>query len=292
MKPILFSLFDNQMLANQLNDHDDYEMGDLTLRQFPDDETYIKINSIVKNRNVILITSLDHPNIKLLPLFFVCDTLRDLGAKEIGLIAPYLAYMRQDKRFTPGEGITSRYFASLLSQYFNWLITVDPHLHRINKLDEIYTIPTTVLHAVSSISNWIKNEIDNPLIIGPDSESEQWIAAIAKNIDAPYIIAEKIRKGDREVEVTIPGLEKYPENIPILIDDIISTAKTMLETIRHLKIMKMKPPICIGIHAVFSGGAYNELLNSGADRIITCNTINHISNAIDLVPMIMDALKK
>lgn len=285
MKPILFSLFDHPVLT-----HDDYEIGDFTLHQFPDDETYIKVNTVVKDRKVVLITSLDHPNTKLLPLLLVCETLRDLGAEEVGLVVPYLAYMRQDKRFNVGEGITAKYFASLLSQYFDWLITVDPHLHRIKNLGEIYTIPTTVLHATDAISRWIKKEIENPLIIGPDGESEQWIASIAKDVGAPYVISEKIRRGDRDVESTTPDLEKYPENTPVLVDDIISTAKTMLQTIQHLKTMQMKPAVCIGIHAIFSGDAYAELLHSGVDRVITCNTIHHPSNAIDLGAMLMDAL--
>jgi ribose-phosphate pyrophosphokinase len=65
----------------------------------------------------------------------------------------------------------------------------------------------------------------------------------------------------------------------------------MLETIHHLKIMKMKPPICIGVHGIFSGDAYSELLNSGADSIITCNTIKHASNAIDLSSILIHTLK-
>jgi ribose-phosphate pyrophosphokinase len=291
MRPILFHLFDTTILNNALQDCDDFEMGELMLRQFPDDETYIKINTKVKDRKVILIASLDRPNTKLLPLIFICETIRDLGAKEVGLVAPYLAYMRQDKIFHPGESITSKYFASLLSQHFNWLVTIDPHLHRINKLDEIYAIPTTVLHAIIPISHWIINEVNNPLLIGPDSESEQQVSPIAKNIGAPYVLCEKIREGDHDVKVIIPELEKYSENIPILIDDIISTGKTMVETIHYLKIMKMKSPICIGVHGIFSGDAYSELLNSGADSVITCNTIKHVSNAIDLGSILIHTLK-
>lgn len=291
MKPIIFSLFDNGSIVEAFHHDKAYEIGNITLHQFPDDESYIKINSGVKDRKVILMTSLDRPNTKLLPLLFACETIRGLGAKEIGLIAPYLAYMRQDKIFNPGEGITSKYFASLLSKYFNWLMTIDPHLHRINKLTEIYKIPTTVLHAAKPISNWIKEEINNPLIIGPDRESEQWIASIAKNVRAPYTVAEKIRRGDKEIEIFISNLESYHKCTPILVDDIISTAKTMLGTIYHLKTMKMKPPICISIHAVFAGDSYDELLKSGVEKVITCNTIQHESNAIDVTSLLMGAMK-
>ncbi len=162
----------------------DLVMGDLTLHLFPDDETYIKINSNVKDQKVILFASLDYPNQKLLPLVFTAQTIKELGAKEVGLLTPYLAYMRQDKQFNPGEGITSKYFAALLSEYFDYLVTVDPHLHRRKSLDEIYKIPTTVLHATTAIANWIKKHIKNPLIIGPDKESEQWVSDIAQKANS------------------------------------------------------------------------------------------------------------
>ncbi len=290
MKPLLLALFDSVHLAPEIQAQCDAELGDLELRLFPDGETYVRINSEVKNRRIILVASLNQPNEKLVSLLWVAETARVLGAKEVGLIAPYLAYMRQDKQFNPGEGITSKYFARLLSQYFNWLITVDPHLHRYSSLGEIYSIPSVVLHASAAIADWIKNHIKNPLIIGPDQESKQWVAEISQKAAAPYIVLEKIRKDDRHVEVVLPAIEQYKDCMPVLVDDIISTARTMIETIQHLKNAHMKLPICIGIHAVFSGNAYDALLKAGAQKILTCNTIAHVSNAIDLAPVMGKAV--
>lgn len=293
MKPILFSLLDsNKMLTEKISENCNFEIGSLALHQFPDEETYIKINSDIKDRKIILFASLDHPNKKTLPLVFISQTMRELGAKEIGLISPYLAYMRQDKKFNPGEGITSKYFAALLSEYFDWLLTIDPHLHRRKSLDEIYTIPTTVLHATTPIVSWIKNNIKNPLIIGPDKESEQWVSDIAKKLNAPFLVLEKLRNGDRSVEISFPSIEQYQDCIPVLVDDIISTAKTMIETILHLKKMKAKPPICIGVHGIFAGNAYQDLLNAGVAKVITCNSIEHESNGIDLSQEICDWINK
>jgi ribose-phosphate pyrophosphokinase len=45
-------------------------------------------------------------------------------------------------------------------------------------------------------------------------------------------------------------LKKYIDHKPILVDDIISTARTMIETVGHLKNAGMKQPVCIGIHPV------------------------------------------
>lgn len=292
MKPIIFNIFDNHRLAEEISKYLDFGIGSITFRNFPDDETYIKINETVQNREVVIIDSLDRPNQKILPLLFIAETIRELGGKSIGLVAPYLSYMRQDTRFNPGEGITSKYFAKIISGYFDWLITVDPHLHRYGDLTALYSIKSSVVQSAPQISQWISQNVEKPVLIGPDMESEQWVSEIAKGSDVPYIILQKIRKGDQDVEVSIPEIGNYTNNVPVLIDDIISTGHTMIETIRHLNTIKMSSPICIGVHAVFADNSYENLINAGAKKIVTCNTINHPSNSIDLSFIISKSIEQ
>ena len=153
MQKIFFALPGNEALTKSLADKYNAESGRIIIRQFPDEETYVKILSVVKNKQVMMVCTLDHPDKKVLPLYFLSQTAKELGAKSTCLISPYLAYMRQDKRFEAGEGITSAYFSRLISSFTDSLITIDPHLHRRNNLSEIYSIPTTVLHASNLISD-------------------------------------------------------------------------------------------------------------------------------------------
>ena len=178
----------------------------------------------------------------MLPLLFAAATARELGASRVGLVAPYLAYMRQDRRFKPGEAVTSRQVARLLSDAFDWLVTVDPHLHRYSSLADIYSIPTHVVHAAPLIAEWIKANVTNPLIIGPDSESEQWVAAVASDVGAPYSVLEKVRHGDRDVEIRLKDLEQWKGRTPVLVDDIISTGRTMIEAVRLSVFARMAIP--------------------------------------------------
>lgn len=122
-------------------------LGAVTIRAFPDQESYVRIDTPVAGRDVILLCTLDRPDEKFLPLAFIAATARQLGAARVGLVAPYLGYLRQDKRFQDGEGITAEYFASLLSRVVDWIITVDPHLHRYHALSDIYAIPSQVVNA-------------------------------------------------------------------------------------------------------------------------------------------------
>ena len=290
MKTIVFALPGNESLAESITAGINGEKGNFEIRQFPDGETYVRVLSDVKEKNIFIVCTLHQPDSKLLPLLFLCNLLRELNVKSICLVAPYLAYMRQDKRFNPGEAVTSQYFAKLLSSLVDRLITIDPHLHRRVSMKEIYSISCEVLHAAELISDWIKNNIPDAILIGPDSESEQWVSEVAKNAGVPFIVLQKIRHGDSDVEVSVPQVEKYKNHTPVLVDDIISTARTMIATVEHLKNSGMKAPVCIGVHAVFAGNAYEELKKSGVDKIVTCNTIPHPSNKIDITNLLITKL--
>lgn len=206
----------------------------------------------------------------------------ELGAERFGLVAPYLAYMRQDRRFAEGEGVTSTYFAGLLSSAVDWIVTVDPHLHRLSSLAEIYSVEATVIHAAPAISQWIRDSVPWPVLIGPDAESAQRVGAVAERAGAPFTVLNKVRRGDRDVSVSITDVERWRDHTPILVDDIISTARTMSETVAHLRRAGLTAPICIGVHAVFANGAFQALVAAGPARVVTCSTIGHPSDAIDL----------
>lgn len=284
---VLFAFPGNEAVADILRTKGDFERGEITVHSFPDGETLVKLDTAVAGKDVLLLCTLDRPDEKATALMFFAKTAKELGAKSVRLIAPYLGYMRQDKRFHDGEAITSNIFAAFLSQHFDSLVTVDPHLHRHKNMNEIYTIPVTVLHATDAVAEWIMNNIDKPVLIGPDEESDQWVTEVAAKANAPYIVLLKTRRGDSEVEVSVPEISKYKDCTPILVDDIISTAHTMLETVQHVVKAGMKPPVCIGIHAVFAGKAWEALASSGAGAIITTNTISHLSNKIDVVPLLL-----
>lgn len=282
----------NETLTNTISRELEIPRGEIDVRHFPDGESYVRLVNDVNDKEVIVVATLHYPNDKFLPLLFLLQLLHDSGARKITLVAPYLAYMRQDKQFKPGEAITSNYFSKLITPYINHLITVDPHLHRIHSMAELYAIPATVLHAADLISDYVRHSIVSPVLIGPDSESEQWVSAVAFRAQAPYLVLEKHRHGDRSVDISVPQVDRYRHHTPVLIDDIISTARTMIETVEHLKIAGMKPPVCIGVHAVFSDQSFSDLVNAGPSKIVTCNTIPHPSNAIDLSSLIVETLRK
>jgi len=290
MNAVIFGFPGNERLAESLSGAG-LELGRMHLAPFPDGETHLRLDTEVKGRDVVLVCSLDRPDEKLLPLVFAAGTARELGARRIGLVAPYLAYLRQDARFRPGEAITSKHFAQVLNDHLDWLLCVDPHLHRYKSMRELYSIPAAVVHAAPDVAQWIKGDVDKPVIFGPDSESEQWVSEVARLAGAPFAVFEKLRKGDHDVEITMPYAHRWREHTPVLLDDIISSGGTMMAAVKLLAASGLRAPVCIGIHAVFAQGAYAKLQVCGAADVITCNTVFHTSNAIDVHPAIAERVR-
>lgn len=287
---LIASLPGNESFAAAIAHQLSGDVASLETREFPDGETYLRIRSEVDGRDLAVVCTLDRPNTKLIPIYLTAATARELGARRVGLIAPYLGYMRQDTRFKPGEAVSSRQVASLLSGVFDWIVTVDPHLHRYRSLGEVYSVPTRTAHAAPLLSRWIKENLKNPVIIGPDSESQQWVAAVAAASDAPYTVMEKIRRGDRDVEVRIRDLDPMTGRTPVLVDDIISTGRTMVEAVRALRTQGLRAATCLAVHGIFADDAYPALLEAGA-TVVTCNTVLHISNQIDVTNLVSDAVR-
>lgn len=266
--------------------------SELALHNFPDGETGVRIDVPVEGCCVILAGSLNQPDAKTLPLIFAADAARELGASQVGLVAPYLAYMRQDKRFHPGEAVTSRSYARLLSASLDFLVTVDPHLHRVHSLGEIYPIRTQVVAAAPLIARWLRGHVASPWLIGPDQESTQWVAEVARLVGAPWTVLRKTRRGDRDVGVRLTGRERWPGRVPVLLDDIVSTGETMLAATRLLVKAGLGAPVCIAVHALFDGEAHRRLRHGGASRVLSCDTVAHPSNAIRMAPPLARAVRQ
>ena len=286
MKPLLFAFPGNEAMAAGLCRLRGWEAAAWELRAFPDGETHIRFQSDPAGREVVLLCSLDRPNDKVLPLYLAASVARELGARRIGLVLPYLAYMRQDARFHSGEGITAKHFADLLSRTGDWLVTVDPHLHRVKSLDEIYNVPTAVVPAAPAIASWIGRHLNRPLLIGPDEESGQWVAQVAALAGCPSTTLRKERRGDREVSLSVPDLAPWRGCTPVLLDDIASTARTMIAAVARVREAGLAEPVCIAVHPLFAGDAYVELRAAGVADVVCTDTIAHPASRIGMADAI------
>lgn len=286
---VILPLPGNEAFARKVADIGGWELAALETRRFPDGESYVRLLTDVANRPVDLVATLAAPDDGFLRLVFAADAARSMGASSVTLVAPYLAYMRQDRRFKQGEAVTSTSFARLISSTFDRLVTVDPHLHRYPSLSALYSIPSTVLHAAPLLAEWISAEIEAPLLIGPDEESEQWVAAIAERIGAPHAVLRKVRHGDRNVAITFPDLARWHGRQPVLVDDIASSGHTLIEAARQMPMEGLPPPVCVVVHGLFVDDSHKRIAEL-ATRIVSSDSVPHASNAITLAPIVAAAM--
>ena len=233
-----------------------------------------------------------HPEMSLFDIVFAAETAKDLGAKKIILAAPYLAYMRQDKRFHPGEAVSSRIMAKLLNNSVDKIITIDTHLHRYRSMKEVFTIPAKNLTANPLIADFVKNKISNAVIIGPDWESYQWAEAIAKRVGVESTVLEKTRYSSRHVTSKMTKKVELQGKNVVIVDDIISTGHTIAEAAKKAKAARAKSITAIGVHGLLVEGALAKMKKAGVTKVITTNCIEHRTNKIDVTGLLVDELRR
>lgn len=263
--------------------------AEVETRRFADGESLVRLPPEVSEKEVDLLCTLAQPDPQFLSLAFAVRTARDLGARSVRLIAPYLAYMRQDIRFRPGEAVSARHFARMLSELFDAVITVDPHLHRISALAEVFSIPAQALSVAALMGDWIKRSVTNAVVVGPDQESEQWASAVALAAGAPYALLSKTRRDDGSIVIEAPDLSRWRGLKPVLVDDIASTGGTLVEAAEKLAAAGFSKPACVVVHAL-CGEAGEARIRAAMDGFVSTDTVPHPSNAISVAKLIADAL--
>lgn len=289
LAPIVFSPWHHPLAAGLAN-HMDVEFGRLQQRNFPDGESYLRVDSGVKDRDCVIVADLAQPNEKAIPIIFLAETLYELGARSVGLVAPYLAYMRQDKRFKDGEAVTSHIFAKVISPHLNWMITIDPHLHRIHSLDEIYSMETRVLTASGNLAQLLDAQ-PSSLLIGPDAESEQWVSEIAANSGNDFCIAHKTRLGDHNVKIHFPSFPDREIKHATIVDDVISSGTTIVHCAQLLKEIGVKEIACVATHGIFAEDTLQKIYHAGVVEVITSNSITNPASCIDVSDIVAAEIK-
>jgi ribose-phosphate pyrophosphokinase len=259
------------------------------LHHFPDGESKLRLPASLPD-HVVFCRSLDRPNEKLTELLLAADSARALGAARLTLVAPYLCYMRQDTAFAPGEVVSQRIIGRFLAGLFDTLITVDPHLHRVHSLAEAVPAQRSVaLSAATAMGEFLAARNVRPLLVGPDRESEQWVRAAAAGAALDYVVADKTRHGDRNVEVRLPE-HAYAGADAVLVDDVASTGHTLAVAARALRQAGAGRVDVLVTHALFVGDALALLEDAGVSAVWSSDSVPHPSNAFSLATALAQAV--
>lgn len=286
---LLLHFEDEQTLARQLANACGMVMACVDRHVFPDGEIKLRLPSSLQPR-VAVLRSLHDANTRLIELLLTAGTARGLGASHLTLVAPYLAYMRQDVAFQPGEAVSQKLIGQHLASLFDAVITVDPHLHRVATLQEaVPAAQALALTAAPLLADFVHSQCPDALLIGPDEESAQWITAAARQHGFDHAVCRKTRHGDKQVDIELPDVDVAGRAV-VLLDDVASSGHTLAQAARLLLHSGARSVDVAVTHALFSGDALAIVQSAGVGRIWSTDAVRHESNRVGLAGLLAQAL--
>ncbi|WP_029007971.1 ribose-phosphate diphosphokinase [Azospirillum halopraeferens] len=263
------------------------------LHRFPDGESLVRLPEPVER--AVLYRSLDRPNDKLVELMLAASVLRRQGAAELCLVAPYMAYMRQDAVFRPGEPVSQAVVGAWLAQQFDRVVCVEPHLHRTGQLAEVFPGRTAdALSAAPVVAAGLRAAglPADTVILGPDEESAPLIAGVAGALGLARAVGRKERRGDRDVTVALPADAPALAGRPVVIvDDVISSGETILSCAAAARGAGAAAVRAVGVHALFGPEAAERFAAAGIP-VLSCDGVPHPTNALGLAPLLAEILRR
>lgn len=287
---VLLAFEDEAALATRLAQALDWPLSLVDVHRFPDGETRLRLPQALPMRAVLL-RGLQQPNDKLTQLLLAAAGARELGAQHLSLVSPYLAYMRQDMAFTPGEVVSQRHLGRLLAGCFDAVLTVDPHLHRVATMDEVVPGKRGVaLTAATLLGLHAAQQVPGALLLAPDEEAGQWVRAAAAAAGLDHAVCHKQRHGDREVAVALPS-HPVAGRAVVIVDDVASTGRTLCAAARGALAQGAASVDVAVTHALFVGDAWEQVRAAGVRHVWSSDCVPHASNAISVVPLLAAALR-
>ena len=278
-------------LAMRISKNLKTELIEPELKIFSDGESKIRLPSLY-NKHCIIVQSLYPPiDRHIIQLLMIIHKCKSDNASKITVIIPYMAYARQDKAFLEGEIISISVLADLIQNCgTNEVITVDIH----NELSLSYfSIIIKNISAIPILAEFLLNNknIENPIIVSPDEGGQIRAKKIAELLNLQMLCLKKTR--DRET-----GLVSIEEKLDlavhgkdaILIDDMISTGKSIVKACEVLKKNNIRKIIVLCTHALLLDNALEIIMEAGVHEIISTNSIPNNCSKVDLAPILSNVV--
>jgi ribose-phosphate pyrophosphokinase len=264
------------------------EVGKSEIKTFPDGEKYVKIASKVAGQECAVIQSV-RTNDDLVELALMLDALRDLNATQTHAVTPYLAYMRQDKRFTDGESLSAKTILKIIHELSDSVTVVNCHF--LNEPGEVVYnhINFMNLDAMPLLAKNIGDKAPKPIVIAPDKGSLGYAKAAAQTLDCEFNHLSKTRLSGTEVTIKPKELNVKGKDV-IILDDIISTGGTIVEAV---KVIRGWHPSSISVgcvHGLFLKGV--EPFQGIVDRLVSTDTMENPVSKVSVAELIAKDLKR
>mgnify|MGYP001475207731 FL=1 len=269
----IFSGRSNRALAEAISKSIDVPLGKVLLRDFPNGETFARIEENVRGEDTYVVQSTCPPvNQNIMELFIMIDALRRASASRITAVLPFYGYARQDRKDQPRVPISAKLMANLLvSAGANRMLTVDLHAQQIQGF---FDIPVDHLYAAPVLFEYLKKMDlgDQIAVVSPDVGGIKMAHAYSQLLHADLAIVAKRRMSDTEVE-TVSVIGKVRDKTVVMVDDMTETAGTLVSAAKILRRRGAKRIIAVVSHAGLNDLGIKRLRKSNIDELITTDTV-------------------
>lgn len=268
----IFSGTANEPLARSICKSINLELGQCTIKPFPDGETFVKIEENVRGEEVFVVQPTSPPtNHHLMELFIMIDALRRASAARITAVLPFYGYARQDRKDQPRVPITAKLIANLLvASGVNRILTMDLHAQQIQGF---FDIPVDHLYAAPVMYDYLKKKrLSDLVVVSPDVGGLKMAHAYSQTLETDLAIVAKRRKSATEVESVAVIGDIRGRNV-LLVDDLTETAGTLTQAASILKKKGAKKILACVSHAILNDLGIERLRKSDIDELITTDTV-------------------
>ncbi|MCW4016584.1 MAG: ribose-phosphate diphosphokinase [Candidatus Bathyarchaeota archaeon] len=265
---------------------------DVNFKAFPDGEYCLRFEGDVSGEEVVVVQTTGPPqDTNVMQLLLMLDAAKDLGAKKVTAVVPYLAFARQDKRFLAGEVISAQTLVKLIEACgVDSFVTVN--IHAKNTLKN-FKVPTANLSAITLLAEHFKAQgLDGAFSLSPD-KGAVGLAEEANRVlggGCGWLRKERDRYTG-EIQVEEKSLNVDGRDV-VVFDDIISTGGTIARAIKMLKTQGARRVYAACVHPLLIGEAKTKILESGADEIVGTDSLSTSVRTVSLAPLIAEALAR
>jgi ribose-phosphate pyrophosphokinase len=263
----------NRSLGEEIASYLSIELGRVNITRFADGEIYVRFEENARGVDAFVIQPVSHPvNEHLMELLIMLDALRRASAGRITAVVPYYGYARKDKKDAPREPITGRLVADLLTTSgANRVLTVDLHAGQI---EGFFNIPVDHLRAMPLFADYLREkDLRSAVVVAADDGAVKRSKQLADRLDLPLAIIFQRRVG-KDVKEPVQIVGDVDGRIPIMVEDVIDTAGTLLGAVDVLVAKGARPEVYIcATHAVFAPPAVQRLSRDEIREVIVTNTV-------------------
>jgi len=259
-------------------------MAQTEVVRFPDGECYVRIDTPIKGKEVVLVQN-TYPDGNLVEHLLLQDAIREGGPSQFIAVVPYFGYSRQDKAFKPGEGISSRILGESLSRLPDRLITIDIHTTAIFQWFDGAGVNVT---AMPLLGKHLRTRgVD--LILSPDKGSIDRAGQAARAAGVDFDFFNKSRLSGSEVSIEDKPLDVKGRTVAI-VDDIIATGGTMVTAAKLIKEKGAAKVIAACTHGLYTSNA-QERLAPVFDEVLSTDTLFSQTSRLSAAPAVADYIR-